>query len=121
MSELGIQTRVGAVGKTGSVALLERLWRSLKGELALRDFKPLMQEDLEKRLTFGLHDYAFHRPHQGLGGATPAEIYYGENPAHLSATSPPRGLPGEGPSELPLEIVYLDEDRRLPILVDKAA
>jgi len=40
MGELGIQTRFGAVGKTGSIALLERLWRSLKGELALRDFQP---------------------------------------------------------------------------------
>jgi len=80
-----------------------------------------MQEDLEKRLYFGLHHYAFHRPHQGLGGATPAEIYYGEKAAHLSASSPPRGLPGEGPPELPLGILYLDEDHRLPLLVDKAA
>jgi len=121
MIRLGILTRFGAVGKSGSIALLERLWRSLKGELALRKFKPLMQRDLEERIRHGLHHYAHHRPHQGLGGATPAEIYYGEKPAHLSASSPPRGLPGEGPAELPLEILYLDEHHRLPLLVDKAA
>jgi len=121
MEELGISTRFGAIGKSGSIALLERLWRSLKGELALRKFKPLMQRDLEERLRLGLHHHAHHRPHQGLRGATPAEIYYGEKPAHLSASSPPRGLPGDGPAELHLEILYLDEDHRLPLLVDKAA
>jgi len=55
MIRLGILTRFGAIGKSGSIALLERLWRSLKGELALREFTPLMQRDLEERIRLGLH------------------------------------------------------------------
>jgi len=80
-----------------------------------------MQRDLEDRIRIGLHYYAHQRPHRGLGGATPAEIYYGQQPAHLAASSPPRGRLGEGPAELPFEILYLDEYRSLPILFDKTA
>ena len=121
MKGLGILTRFGAIGKSGSIALLERLWRSLKGELKLREFMPLLPQDLEARIRLGLFYYSHYRPHQGLGGATPAEFYYGREPAHLSASSPPRGRPGEGPAELPFEVAYLDEYRCLPILVHKAA
>ena len=33
----------------------------------------------------GLHYYTYLRPHRRLGGATPAEIYSGQEPAHLAA------------------------------------
>jgi len=61
------------------------------------------------------------RPHQGLGGATPAEMYFGTTPAHLSAIPPPRGRAGEGPMDLPFRVDYLDAERLLPLLVRKAA
>jgi hypothetical protein len=69
----------------------------------------------------GLLHYAQFRPHQGLGGATPAEMYFGRTPSHLSAIPPPRGRPGEGPTDLPFRIEYLDAERLLPVLVRKAA
>ncbi len=69
MIRLGILTRFGAIGKSGSIALLERLWRSLKGELKLREFLPLLPRDLDERVRLGLFYYAHHRPHQGFGGA----------------------------------------------------
>jgi hypothetical protein len=52
--------------------------------------------------------------------ATPAEIYYGDKPAHLSALPPPRGRPGEGPTKPPFRIEHLDRERRLPYLVNAA-
>src|SRR5450759_2538871 len=42
-------------------------------------------------------------------------------PSHLSAIPPPRGRPGEGPSDLPFRVAYLDAERLLPVLVRKAA
>jgi hypothetical protein len=59
--------------------------------------------------------------HQSLGGAAPAEIYFGRTPAHLSAIPPPRGRPGEGSMDSPFCVEYLDAERLLPLLVRKAA
>ena len=52
----------------------------------------------------GLVHYAYFRPHQALGGATPTEIYCGRTPAYLSAIPPPRGRPVEGPMDSPFRI-----------------
>ena len=118
---LGVKQRFGAVGKKGSIALIERLWRTLKDTLGLRLMGPLVAEDLAAKIEMGLVHYAHFRPHQGLGGATPAEIYFGRTPAHLSAIPPPRGRPGEGPMDSPLRVEYLDAERLLPVLARKAA
>ena len=121
LERLGVRQRFGAIGKKGSIALIERLWRTLKDTLGLRLLRPLVAEDLMEKIGLGLIHYAFFRPHQGLGGATPAEIYFGRTPSHLSAIPPPRGRPGEGPMDLPFRVEYLDAERLLPVLVRKAA
>jgi transposase InsO family protein len=118
---LGVKQRFGAVGKKGSIALIERLWRTLKDTLGLRLLRPLAAEDLMEKVEIGLVHYAYFRPHQGIGGATPAEIYFRRTPAHLSAIPPPRSRVGEGPMDLPFLIDYLDAERLLPVLVRKAA
>jgi hypothetical protein len=69
----------------------------------------------------GLLHYSHFRPHQGLGGATPAEMYFGSTPAHLSAIPPPRGRPTEGRTDSPFRVDYLDAERLLPVLVQRAA
>jgi transposase InsO family protein len=121
LARLGLKQRFGAIGQTGSIALIERLWRTLNHMLRLR-FKPsLCRTDLEGRIEAGLLYYAYLRPHQGLGGATPAEVYFGIRPAHHAAVSPPRGRLGEGDAEPPFAIAYLDPDRHLPFLIAKAA
>jgi transposase InsO family protein len=118
---LGVKQRFGAIGKKGSIALIERLWRTLKDTLGLRLLRPSAAEDLMEKVEFGLLHYAHFRPHQGLGGATPAEAYFDRTPSHLSAIPPPRGRPGEGPMDSPFRIKYLDAERLLPLLVRKAA
>src|ERR1017187_1564230 len=118
---LAVKQRFGAVGKKGSIALIERLWRTLKDTLGLRLLWPLAAEDLMEKVEIGLVHYAHFRPHQGLGGATPAEIYFGQIPSHLSAIPPPRDRPGEGPVDLPFRVDYLDAERLLPLLLRKAA
>jgi len=121
LTRLGVRHRFGAIGKVGSIALIERLWKTLKNNLSLRSFKPLFQQDLERRLYFGLLYYAYIKPHQALRGATPAEFFFRLPPAHLQAVAPPRARPREGPSEAPFDIRFLDPERKLPILVRNAA
>jgi hypothetical protein len=72
-------------------------------------------------IALGLVHYAHFRPHQGLGGATPAEIYFGRTPSHVSAIPPPRGRPAEGPIDSPFLVDCLDAEQMLPVLVRKAA
>ena len=63
--------------------------------------------------------YATLRPHQGFGGATPAEIYFGLASAHLNAVSPPRASSCDPAQrmDLPLDLVYAHRERRLPFLI----
>jgi transposase InsO family protein len=121
LRRLGVKQRFGAIGKKGSIALIERLWRTLKDTLGLRLLRPLAAQDLAEKIELGLLHYAHFRPHQALAGATPSEIYFGRTPSHLSAIPPPRGRPGEGTMDLPFRIEYLDAERLLPVLVRKAA
>jgi hypothetical protein len=81
----------------------------------------LAAEDLAEKIQLGLVHYAHFRPHQGIAGATPAEIYFGRTPAHLSALPPLRGRLGGGPAALPFRVGYLDAERRLPVLVRNTA
>jgi len=74
-----------------------------------------------EKIEMGLVHYAYFRPHQALDGATPAEIYFGRTPSHLSAIPPPRGRPGEGAMDPPFRVEYLDVERLLPVLVRQAA
>jgi hypothetical protein len=93
----------------------------MKDTLGLRLLRPLVPQDLMEKIEMGLVHYAYFRPHQGLGGATPAEIYFGRTPSHLSAIPPPRGRPGEGPTDWLFRVEYLDAERMLPVLARKAA
>ena len=121
LRSLRVKQRFGAVGRKGSIALIERLWRTLKDTLGLRLMGPLVAEDLLERIELGLVHYAHFRPHQALGGATPGEVYFGRTPSHLSAIPPPRGRPREGPMDLPFRIDYLDAERMLPVLTRRVA
>lgn len=120
-ASLGTKQRFGAVGKSGSIALIERFWRTIKALGALRSCPPLTVEDFRRPAELILRHYAYCRPHRALGGATPAEVFFGIEPAYLRAASPPRAVPGKGPGNAPFAITYLDDERRLPILYPKAA
>ncbi len=123
LRELGASHRFGAIGQSGSIAIIERFWRTVKEMLDVRFMPPLSISHLEKKLTLGLFHYAMIRPHQGLGGATPVEIYFGLTPASAAAVSPPRATARDPdkPLVLPFEVVYLDPERKLPVLRKIAA
>jgi putative transposase len=116
---LSIGQRFGAIGEYGSIAVIERLWRTLKGLLVVTLWPPLPAAHLAARVELALAYYSDFRPHQGLSGATPAEVYRGETPKAQLAVPPPRKTrePTTGEEPLPLEIVFLDPERRMPVLI----
>jgi transposase InsO family protein len=120
LRDQGIQHRIGAIGKSGSIALIERFWRILKEELRLPIFRPLTQEDLERRVAYAALHYTFFRPHHALDGATPAEVLHGWPQAHLHAAQPPRGRAGDPSPPAPFAVTFLDPEARHPILVRAA-
>jgi putative transposase len=117
---LRVRQRFGAVGQKGSIAIIERFWRTIKEKAGLRPLPPLFREDLERRLELALAHYIHFRPHTGLGGATPAEIFFARRPAHLAAIHPPRGQLGDPSRPPPIRIASLDKEGRYPILLKAA-
>jgi len=122
LDALSIGQRFGAIGQYGSIALIERFWRTLKELLAIRLWPPLSAAHLEARVELALRYYSALRPHQGLGGATPAEVYLDQTPAAQNAIPPPRKTARltTGDEPLPFEVVFLDPERHLPVLVPAA-
>jgi hypothetical protein len=117
---LGVKQRFGAVGRKGSIALIERLWRTLKDTLGLRLLGPLVAEDLAATVSWASSTTRISA-RISLGSATPAEVYFGRTPSCLAAIPPPRGRPGEGPMNSPFHVEYLDAEQLLPVLVPRAA
>jgi transposase InsO family protein len=121
LARLNISHRYGAIGRTGSIAIIERFFRTAKGLGGFRLCPPLLRRDLERRLAAVFLYYLWLRPHQGFAGATPAETWLGSQTRRL-ASPPPRGRPGERLAVDPdIEIRHLDPERRLPYVVRKAA
>ena len=90
----------------------------MKEMLILKVRPPLTAFALNQRLLSGLRYYAYQKPHQGLGGATPAEIFYGQVPSRTNAKRPARAY--ENRQDDPLfEISYLDPEGFLPVLTPK--
>src|SRR5258706_8077406 len=85
----------------------------LKDAVRLPFFRPLTQGDVEARPAYAVLHYTSHRPHQGLAGATPAEVLLGWPPTATRAVHPPRGSRGTPSSAPPLAVAFLDpEDAR---------
>lgn len=124
-AKLGIGLRFASKENIHATARLERFWRTLKDITKLRaPYRVLDLEDLEERLGAFLTHYVFFRPHRGPGmdGATPAEIHAGVEPAVKRTKSPPRGRPGEGPTDLGLDIRFVaSKTRNYPFLVPALA
>jgi putative transposase len=114
LAALGTKQRFGAIGQSGSIAIIERFWRTLKELLDVRFKPPLSFDHLEQRLTVAIDYYATRRPHQGLDGATPAEKYFGLSPPQLLPASDDHPYRD---GTLPFTVAWADHDRRMPYLV----
>ena len=117
LADGGVDHRRGAVGQHGSIAIIERLWRTAKECLDLKTVRPNVPALLRERIAVVLEYYRTKRPHTALGNATPAETYRGEPSRAATATPAPRGWRGEASPPPPFLIRHaFPMDRRLPYL-----
>jgi len=78
----GIGLRWGAIGKYGSIAVVERFIRSLKNECArLLTVVPLAPAAFARELDHSVDWYNAERPHSRFGARTPDEVYFNRFPA----------------------------------------
>jgi transposase InsO family protein len=127
----GIQPpRYGAVGKHGSIAVVERFILTLKGLLCGLLLIPYRREAFQRELDSVIEWYNGHRPHTRLRGRTPNEVYRGEFPANPKPRFEPRsrwprGSPCSGPwalvkgkpgARLELQVKFLHGRRHLPLV-----
>jgi transposase InsO family protein len=127
----GVKPRFGAVGKKGSIAVLERFWRSMKDECTRRIIVPCGIDAMYFELDAYIRWYRVWRPHTGLGGATPEEVYRGRPvaPVVRLETRPrypirqARGSPRtDRVQDVRLRVTYLEGCRHLPCIeLERAA
>ena len=100
----------------GSIAVVERLIRSIKNECTRRILVPLSLEGVRSEITLYINWYNQHRPHQALGGRIPMDVYYGiEDDITRLETR------GEDANSIRLVVTRLDNRRHLPIVELKRA
>ncbi len=117
-----VRPRYGAVGKHGSVAVIERFIRSMKGECTRQILVPFRLDAMREELALYTTWYNEFRPHQGLNGMTPDEVYRGE----ASSTSGHRFEPRprwpvldktrKRAQRLQLTVGFVEGRRHLPIV-----
>ena len=130
-----IRPRYGAIGKHGSIAVIERFIRTMKDEVTRRILVPQRRAAFRRELQSYLAWYNEHRPHATLLGKTPNEVYFRLRPANgRPRIEPrrrwPRRSPCAGPRTLiagqpgdrfALQVDFQDGRRHLPIVSLKRA
>jgi transposase InsO family protein len=126
----GIRPRYGAVGKYGSVSVIERFIRSMKSEGTRRILIPLRTDAMRLEIACYIDWYNQHRPHSGLQGRTPCEVYKGKHPANQQPRFEPRSrwprgspcaaplakIDGRAGSKLVLVVGYFEGRKHLPVI-----
>ena len=122
-SQHEVKPRFGALYRHGSIALTERVIRTIKDELVARIAVPFGLGAMRTEAGLYVQWYNEFRPHASLGGRTPNEVYESRTPARNLPRFEPRaryptsaelrGAPGD---KLELEIDYLEGRKHLPIV-----
>jgi transposase InsO family protein len=82
--KLGIKQILASPRHPETLGKIERYWRTLYEDL-IKDAVFLDLEDARHRIGLFIDHYNFQRPHQGIGGATPADRYFGAAPQVLES------------------------------------
>jgi transposase InsO family protein len=105
LTRRGILRRYGAVGKSGSISLIERFWRSLKEEYVRHLLLYRSTTTVDGRLERYRIWFNQERPHQGQRQRTPDDVYFAR------PERPTRDI-----TSGTLHVRFHDGDRRLPVL-----
>ena len=125
-----IRPRFGAVGRQGSIAIVERFIRSMKTECTRHILIPLQMRAMRCEIDAYAMWYNEHRPSQALGGRTPREVYSSLRPANAGRRFEPRrcwpttgpcafpqtAIRGERGVKLSLVVGHIDGKRHLPVV-----
>jgi putative transposase len=127
---MGIRPRFGAAGQHGSIAVVERLIRTMKDEGTRKILIPQRQASFRRELTSFFAWYNEHRPHTTLHGKTPNEVYFCRRPGNQRPRIEPRrrwprssscagprtliaGQPGD---RFIIHVDFYDARRHLPVV-----
>jgi transposase InsO family protein len=115
----GIQPpRYGAVGKHGSIAVIERLNLTLKTLLSALLLIPYSRNAFQREVDAVVEWYNRHRPHTRLQGRTPDEVYHGRFAANRKPRLEPRSRwPRHSPCARPWALVRGSPGTRLELNV----
>jgi putative transposase len=122
--------RYGAVGKHGSIAVVERFILTLKCVLGCLLLIPYKREAFQRELAAIVQWYNGHRPHTWLRGKTPDEVYHGafaanRKPRFEPRARWPRGSPcarpwalvrGRPGAAFDLKVTFLNGRKHLPLV-----
>jgi transposase InsO family protein len=120
-----VRPRLGKIGEHGSIAVIERFFRSLKQECFRRILAPMRLASFEAELSAYVTWYNEHRPHQGLGGVAPSDRLGRTSNTRCPSfevrpSSGARGHPRNARSRacraLELRVHYLEGRRHLPLV-----
>ena len=115
----GIKPRFGAVGRHGSIALIERAILTIKTLCRQLVLVPLRRDRFRREMAAIVAWYNEHRPHAGVGGRTPDEIYFNRRPANRQPRWEPRlKWPRASPCATPRTLVKGKPGARLELAVD---
>ena len=130
-----IKPRYGAVGKQGSIAVIERFIGTMKREGLRRLLNPVRRANFRSELRLFVDWYNEHRPNSALDGCTPEEVYHGLPPANHRPRCEPRSrwpqtsrcakpqtlVAGQPGAEFTLKIDFVKGHKHLPIVTLKRA
>lgn len=85
-----VTRRYASVGSLNATAVVERFILSLKREMLDHVAIPFRRDDVREQVTTYLAWYHAHRPHQGLGGRTPNEVFHAQHPKNAAPRFEPR-------------------------------
>jgi transposase InsO family protein len=122
--------RYGAIGKHGSIAVVERVILTIKTLLSRLLLVPYRHDAFLRELNSTVEWYNNHCPHTWLGGKTPNEVYFGKFPANRRPRFEPRSRWPRGSScakpwalvrgspgvKVTLEVTFHTDKRHLPIV-----
>ena len=119
----------------GSIAVIERLIRTIKSECTRRLLVPYRRDSFRRELALFATWYNGHRPSAALVGKTPDEVYHDLAPACLAPRFEPRrkwprdspcaaprtGIRGRRGTRFELSVRHLAGRKHLPIVELKRA
>ena len=106
-----IKPRYGAVGKFGSISVIERFIKSLKTECTRKILIPLNMDEMRKELSHYINWYNQFRPHEFLDGRVPMDVYI-QKRKRIGYYK----VKGSDTDKLKLLVSYFENQKHLPII-----